>query len=104
MGCRYNHLSIEERNDLQTGLNLGLSRRALARRLRRAPSSVSREIRRRGGPSYDAARAGQQALARRRRGPRKLASGSALEREVRAGPGRGWSPEQIAGRLKQMHP
>ena len=28
MGNRYNHLSVEERNDIQTGLNLGLSRRA----------------------------------------------------------------------------
>jgi hypothetical protein len=30
MGNRYNHLSVEERNDIQTGLNLGLSRHALA--------------------------------------------------------------------------
>jgi IS30 family transposase len=104
MGNRYNHLSVEERNGIQTGLNLGLSRRALARRLNRAPSSLSREVRRGGGPSYDAARAGQQASARRRRGPRKLVPGSALERDVQAGLGRGWSPEQIAGRLKQMHP
>lgn len=104
MGNRYRHLSVDERNALQTGLNRGQSRRALARRLGRAPSSLSREIRRCGGPSYDAARATQQARARRRRGPRKLAPGSTLEREVRTGLGRGWSPEQIAGRLKQMHP
>jgi IS30 family transposase len=103
MGNRFNHLSVEERNGIQTGLNLGLSRRALAGWLHRAPSTISREIRRCRGPSYDAARAGQQARGRRRRGARKLAPGSALERVVQAGLGRGWSPEQIAGRLKQMH-
>jgi IS30 family transposase len=104
MGSSYNHLSVEERNAIQTGLNLGQSRRALARALGRAPSSVSREARRGGGPSYDAARAARQARARRRRGIRKLVPGSALEREVRAELQRGWSPEQIAGRLKRMHP
>jgi IS30 family transposase len=57
-----------------------------------------------GGPRYDAARAGQQACGRRRRGPRKLTSGSVLEREVHTGLQRGWSPQQIAGRLKQQHP
>jgi IS30 family transposase len=105
MGRRYKHLSAEERNGIQTGLNLGLSRRALARRLGRAPSTISREVRCGcSGPSYDAARAGQQARRRRWRGPRKLKAGSALEREVQAGLRRGWSPEQIAGKLKQMHP
>jgi transposase, IS30 family len=103
MGSRYNHLSAEDRNGIQTGLNLGLSRRALAGRLHRAPSTVSREIRRCRG-SYAAARAGQQAHGRRRRGPHKLAPGSALERTVQAALQQGWSPEQIAGRLKRMHP
>jgi IS30 family transposase len=104
MGSRFNHLSVEERNGIQTGLNLGLSRRALARRLHRAPSTISRETRRCRGPSYDAVRAAQQARGRCRRGARKLVPGSALQRVVHAGLGRGWSPEQIAGRLKQMHP
>jgi len=104
MGSRFKHLSVEERNGIQAGLNLGLSRRDLARRLHRAPSTVSREIGRCGGPSYDGARAGQQARGRRRRGPRKLQPGSVLEQGVQAGLRRGWSPEQIAGRLKQMHP
>jgi IS30 family transposase len=104
MSNRFKQLSVEERNDIQAGLNLGLSRRGLARRLHRAPSTVSREVRRCGGPSYDAVRASQQAQGRRRRGPRKLAPGSVLEQAVQAELQRGWSPEQIAGRLKQMHP
>jgi IS30 family transposase len=104
MGSRFNQLSVDERNSIQAGLNRGLSRRALAGRLHRAPSTVSREIRRCSGPSYAAARAGRQARGRRRRGPRKLAPGSALARAVQVELQRGWSPEQIAGKLKQMHP
>ena len=38
-------MSVQERNDIQTGLNLGLGGPALARPLPRAPSSLSREIR-----------------------------------------------------------
>ena len=100
MSNRFKHLSVEERNDIQAGLNLGLSRRALARRLHRQPGDPPlqrRELRRRPG-------AGQQAQGRRRRGPRKLAPGSVLEQAVQAELQRGWSPEQIARRLKQMHP
>jgi len=104
MSNSFKHLSVDERNDIQAGLNLGLSRRGLARRLHRPPSTISREIHRSSGPSYDAARASQEARARRRRGPRKLAPGSMLEQAVQAELQRGWSPEQIAGRLKQMHP
>jgi IS30 family transposase len=99
MSNSFKHLSVDERNDIQAGLNLGLSRRGLARRLHRPPSTISREIHRSSGPSYDAARASQEARARRRRGPRKLAPGSVLERAVQAELQRGWSPEQIAGRL-----
>lgn len=104
MGSRYGQLSSEERNGIRTGLNLGLSGRALARGLHRAPSTVLREIRRAGGPSDDAARATRKARARHRRGPRKPTPGGALEREVRTGLGRGGSPERIAGRLKRMRP
>jgi IS30 family transposase len=104
MSNRFKQLSVEERNDIQAGLNLGLGGRALARRLHRAPSSLSREIGRCGGPSYDAARASQEARARRRRGPLKLRPGSVMVEEVQTGLRQGWSPQQIAGRLKQMHP
>ena len=55
MSNSFKHLSVDERNDIQAGLNLALSR---------PPSTVSREIRRFSGPSYDAARAGQQARER----------------------------------------
>jgi|GEM_PF-6302419 IS30 family transposase len=40
MSSSFKQLSIKERNDIQAGLNLGLSRRALARRLQRPPRTV----------------------------------------------------------------
>jgi IS30 family transposase len=105
MGTQYRQLTAEDRNRIQRGLNEGLSRRAIACRLGRWPSAVSREIaRNRAGATYDAVSAGQRTRSRRRGGRRKLVAGTALLQEVHAGLLGGWSPEQIAGRLKQMHP
>ena len=51
-------LSGAEREEISRGLAAGCSRRALARQLGRAPSTISREIRRHGGDrQYRAARA-----------------------------------------------
>ena len=104
MASKYRQLSVDERNGIQTAMNLGQSQRSVARSLHRAPSTISREIGRSGSLSYDAARAVLQARGRRQRGPRKLTPGSALEQEVQDRLRQGWSPEQIAGKLKKMHP
>ena len=42
MSSRFKQLSVDERDDIQAGLNLGLSRSGLARRLHRPPSTISR--------------------------------------------------------------
>lgn len=105
MGTDYQHLNADERNTLHRGLNDGLSCRQIARHLGRCPSTVTREIRRnQTTASYDAVTAGRQAQARCRRGRRKLVDGAPLAQAVVADLQAGWSPEQIAGRLKQMHP
>ena len=105
MGTQYRQLTADERNRIQRGLNEGLSLREIGRRLGRQASAVSREIaRNRVGATYDAASAGQGTRNRRRRGRRKLVAGAPLLREVRRLLLCGWSPEQIAGRLKRMHP
>lgn len=105
MRTRYRQLTADDRNRIQKGLNEGLSRREIARGLGRWPSAVSREIaRNRVGVTYDAVSAGQRTRSRCRRGRRKLVVGTALLQEVHTGLLGGWSPEQIAGRLKQMHP
>ncbi|MGY3405513.1 hypothetical protein ACVWZV_001626 [Bradyrhizobium sp. GM5.1] len=72
----------------------------IAAALDRPPSTISRELRRNRGrqvgykPSY----AQQQTRARRWKGSR-LERDASLRREVLAGLSRGWSPEQVAGRL-----
>ena len=46
MGTRYQQLQSEQRNQIQRGLNEGLSMRAVAKQIGRSPSTVSREVRR----------------------------------------------------------
>lgn len=106
MGSRYRQLSMDERNQLQRGLNQGMSLRALARELQRNVSTLSRECAR--GwlkSSYDAVSGRETAQARRRRGVRKLVAGNALTEQVTTIIlEQKWSPEQVAGRLRLDHP
>jgi IS30 family transposase len=78
--------------------------RSLARRLRRAPSTVSREINRNGGrAAYRAVQADQHAWDQARRPKRcKLAESQELAELVAGKLQLEWSPEQIAGWLKQF--
>src|SRR5262249_34234556 len=65
MSKSYQHLSRDERAAIAIGLEQGLSRRAIARRLNRSPSTISREVRRNGGKRvYHPARARQRREAR----------------------------------------
>lgn len=99
-------LTVEEREELSRGLAIGDSCRAMAAKLGRAPSSISREVCRNGGrASYRAAEADVAAVARRRR-PKlsKLALSAELRAEVEAGLKHLWSPKQISSRLKREHP
>jgi IS30 family transposase len=105
MGKHYSQLTMDERNDIHRCSNEGLSLRAIARRLNRPTSTVTREVARNTvGKSYDAARADRAALARRRRGTVKLKAGAPLLNRVCALMAMGWSPEQVAGRLRRMNP
>jgi len=98
-------LRVGEREELSRGLAMGESCRALARRLGRAASTVSREVHRNGGrQSYRAAAADGAAVGRRRRPkPGKLALSSALRAEVEAGLQLDWSPKQISAWLKREY-
>lgn len=107
MGECYSHLSYVERLTIDEGLRAGLSSRAIARRLGRAASTVSREVARMGpyAPHYIPAHSLFTALRRRsqcRRGARKLTPGSPLFEHVDGQLRAGWSPLQIAGRLRRM--
>jgi len=99
-------LTLAEREEISRGIACDLSLRAIATRLGRAPSTVSREVNRNGGlQHYRASRADEAAWDRAHR-PRtcKLVSEPALSRLVANKLRSYWSPEQIAGWLKRTYP
>ena len=99
-------LTTTDREEISRGLAHGASVRSLARQLQRAPSTISREIRRHGGRAgYRAQRADRRAWARARR-PKacRLATHPALRRAVAAKLARQWSPQQISGWLRWRFP
>jgi IS30 family transposase len=84
-------------------LNHGATRKEIARRLGRHPSTIGREIARNGGDGeYRAAAAQWQAERRRRERPlRRKMDDPAINQAVRSGLAHHWSPEQIAGRMRR---
>ena len=101
MGQDYQHFSLEERIDIARLHAQGQSIRQIATALDRAPSSISRELKRnKGARDYKSVYAHEQAQARRW-------SGSILERNpelrnaVFAGLCNGLSPEQVVGRMRR---
>lgn len=101
MGQRYRQFSVEERIELARLRAAGVSIRQIAAGLDRAPSSVARELKRNSGVQvgYQPIYAQQQARARRWSGS-KLDRDAELRGSVLDQLRCGWSPEQIAGRLK----
>ena len=99
-------LTLDEREEISRGLAAGDSIRALAGKLGRAPSTISREINRNGGlRSYRACQADQAAWDRARRPKRcKLLENRTLAHLVAAKLKLQWSPEQIAGWLRHTYP
>jgi IS30 family transposase len=99
-------LTLAEREEISRGLVAGHSIRMIASSLVRAPSTVSREIRRNGGrQSYRANIADRAAWDRAYR-PKtcKLAKNPALASIVAKQLKKFWSPEQIGGWLKHTYP
>ena len=99
-------LSGQEREEISRGLAHGESLRALARRLHRAASTISREVDRNGGRAlYRAAAADRRAWRQAARPKRcRLARQPRLRRVVALKLARRWSPPQIAGWLRQTFP
>jgi IS30 family transposase len=98
-------LTLAEREEISRAVVAGLSIRSIARSIGRAPSSVSREIKRNGGwDGYRATLADQSAWDRARRPkPCKLAENRRLSNIVASKLQLQWSPEQISGWLKQTY-
>jgi IS30 family transposase len=98
-------LTLAEREEISRAVVAGQSIRSIAATLGRAPSTISREIKRNGGHAcYRASQSDQHAWDRARRPKtcrlamnRKLANIMAGKLQLQ------WSPEQIAGWLKQTY-
>jgi IS30 family transposase len=99
-------LSEQEREEISRGLAGGLSIRTIADGLGRAPSTISREVARNGGRcAYRATKAEVRASEQAAR-PKccKLARHGRLRQLVATKLQQFWSPEQIAGWLKEQYP
>lgn len=95
-------LTVVEREEISRGLAAQYSCHAIARGIRRAPSSVSREVARNGGRVGYRATEAERATLRRGRRPKasKLALCPRLRAEVEAKLKLRWSPQQISAFLK----
>jgi transposase, IS30 family len=101
-------LTFSEREEIALGRAGGESMRAIAARLGRSPSTISRELARNAGcagQSYRATTAHALAYERASRPkPAKLAVNLVLRERVQDDLRRRYSPEQIAGRLRRQFP
>ena len=99
-------LSLAEREEISRGVAAGESLRSIAKRLGRAPSTVSREVAGNGGARrYRAVVADRAALKRARRPkPAKLAVQAELCALVESKLELRWSPQQISGWLSETFP
>lgn len=100
---QYRQITSEERYAIAALRRQGLSVRAIARDLGRAPSTISREVarNRRADGGYRAFTACEHTSARRRRSRRNTHFGAAEWTLVEELIALDWSPEQVAGWLRR---
>jgi len=99
-------LSLSEREEISRGVASQESIRSIANRLGRAPSTISREIKRNNGDQdYRATQADQAAWDRAKRPKRcKLDGNHLLIKAISIKLKLNWSPQQISGWLKREYP
>jgi transposase, IS30 family len=99
-------LTLAEREEISRGLAGGLSLRAIAASLDRAPSTVCREVAANGGRRAYRALKAERAARRRARRPKtaKLAQCPRLRAVVEAQLAKYWSPEEISAWLARAYP
>ena len=99
-------LKSPEREEISRGIAAGLSYRAIARELGRAPSSISREIHRNGGRQHYRAQAADSDAWSRARRPKIcfLARNQQLREVVSSKLEDDWAPEQISHWLLKTYP
>jgi transposase, IS30 family len=99
-------LTLEEREEISRGVSANESLRCIARRLGRAPSTISREVERNEGRTNYRATDADRATRQRERRPKaaKLVLCPRLARVVEARLAVRWSPQQIAAWLPVEYP
>lgn len=104
----YRRLSSAEREEVSRGLAQGRGLSAIARRLGRAPSTITREVQHNSGKSgYRAFSAGNRAHVRassRKYGQSRLSRDDRLRRYVMEKLRKRWSPREIVNRLQEEYP
>lgn len=98
-------LAVEEREVISQMRYAGDSQSAIARRLSRHKSTISRELRRNsGGEGCSVVAAQSKASRRRQQRPLEwMIERPEVNEAVRRGLSLCWSPDQIAGRLRRQH-
>ena len=98
-------LTVAEREEISRGVMVGQSFHSIAALLGRAPSTVSREVKRNGGRREYRANKAEQAAWDRAHRPKtcKLKANPVLARIVASKLQMEWSPDQIAGWLKSTY-
>jgi transposase, IS30 family len=108
MNTHYQHLTASERDMIASLKATGTSLREIARILDRNPGTISRELKRNASPEYQlymSHRAQGRADQRRKAAShRPRLKNEHLRSYVHDKLALGWSPEQIAGRLRLDHP
>jgi IS30 family transposase len=99
-------LTLAEREEISRGLAGGLSLRAIAAGMERAPSTVCREVAANGGRRAYRALKAERSARRRARRPKvaKLAACPRLRAVVEAQLAKYWSPEEISAWLARAYP
>lgn len=105
MSRKYSQLSIEERAVIMVLNDQGIPIRGIAQHLQRAPSTISRELKRnRRQGTYRATLAHQKMVKRRRKPSFKLVTNQPLWLLIQRLIRQSWSPQQISGRLSAHYP
>jgi IS30 family transposase len=103
MGEKFSQLNDWERTKIMVMKAEARSVRAIARTLRRSPSTISHELQRNGHKdSYSAVLAGSRSRQRKHIRPRRMWRDARLQNYVAGRLKQGWSPQAIAGRLASM--
>ncbi len=98
----YEHLSLEERHYIEVELRNGSSMNEIAKSLNRSQSTISREVKRnKGKRGYRHKQANGFAQERHTNKKKSIKVTDSIKEQIIQHLEEGWSPEQIAGRLKK---